>query len=224
MENAIYNLDTGRDLSGQVLSKFSIALLVMTIGMVVGAMFIPPAIAAMMPIVCLVMLIVAFVARAFQRRKDGTAAGLSMGFVYFFAALEGVGLYPTLMYYTQSIGANLVIAAFGISFVLFFGLATYAKHTERDFIQFGSILFMGLIALLLVSIVGIFIQATALQIAICAGGIFIFSGYVLYDIHVMRSGMMTEADVPMMVLNLFLDFINIFLYVLRLLAMFASDN
>lgn len=224
MENVIYNLDSGRDLSGQVLSKFSIALLLMTVGMVVGAMFIPPAVAAMMPIVCLVMLVVAVIARSMQRKKTGAAAGLSMGFVYAFAALEGVGLYPTLMYYAQSLGANLVMAAFAITFVLFFGLATYAKHTKRDFIQFGSLLFMGVIALLLVSIAGIFIQATALQVATTAGGIFIFSGYVLYDIQVMRSEYMTEAEVPMMVLSLFLDFINLFLYVLRALALFSSND
>lgn len=50
------------------------------------------------------------------------------------------------------------------------------------------------------------------------------SGYVLYDIQVMKSGYLTEDDVPRMVLNLFLDWINLFLYILRLIGLFAADN
>lgn len=120
--------------------------------------------------------------------------------------------------------AKLVLGAVAITFVLFFGLATYAKRTERNFLNIGSILFGALLILILASIVGLFVQATILQTAICAGGIFVFSGYVLYDIQVMKSGYLTEDDVPMMVLNLFLDWINLFLYILRLIGLFAADN
>ena len=98
------------------------------------------------------------------------------------------------------------------------------KRTERNFLNIGSILFGALLILILASIVGIFVQATILQTAICAGGIFVFSGYVLYDIQVMKSGYLTEDDVPRMVLNLFLDWINLFLYILRLIGLFAADN
>lgn len=206
----------------QVLSKFSFSLLFMTIGMIVGALLVPPGVAALMPIVCLFALLGAFIVRR-NKREDGKFI-LSMGFVYGFAALMGVGLYPTMLYYTQTIGANLVMTALGVTFILFFGLAFYASHTERNFLNLGSMLFGGLLALILVSIVGIFIQATALEIAITTGGLFIFSGYVLYDIQLMRSGFVTEADVPMLVLNLFLDFINLLLYVLRLIGIVASDD
>ena len=204
------------------LSKFSISVLIITIGMIVGAMFVPPAVAIMMPIVCVVMLLVAMFARWRQRESEGSF--ISMKFVYVFAALEGVGLYPIVMAYTQAIGAKLVLGAVAITFVLFFGLATYAKRTERNFLNIGSILFGALLILILASIVGLFVQATILQTAICAGGIFVFSGYVLYDIQVMKSGYLTEDDVPMMVLNLFLDWINLFLYILRLIGLFAADN
>ena len=206
----------------QVLSKFSFSLLFMTIGMIVGALLVPPGVAALMPIVCLFALLGAFIVRR-NKREDGQFI-LSMGFVYGFSALMGVGLYPTMLYYTQTIGANLVMTALGVTFILFFGLAFYASHTERNFLNLGSMLFGGLLALILVSIVGIFIQATALEIAITTGGLFIFSGYVLYDIQLMRSGFVTEADVPMLVLNLFLDFINLLLYVLRLIGIVASDD
>lgn len=222
MDNSIIDVGRRSDIPQLVMSKFSISLLLMTIGMVVGAMFIPPAVALMMPIVCVIMLLVALFVRWRQRASEG-GAFISMKFVYLFAALEGVGLYPIVMAYTQAIGAKLVLGAVAASFVLFFGLATYAKRTERNFLNLGSILFFGLIALLLASIVGIFVQATILQTAICAGGIFIFSGYVLYDIQVMQSGYVTEDDVPMMVLSLFLDWINLFLYILQLFGL-LSDN
>ena len=222
MDNLTSDVGRGSDIPQLVMSKFALSLLAMTVGMAVGAMFIPPAIAVMMPIVCVVMLLVALFVRWRQRASEGGAL-ISMKFVYVFAALEGVGLYPVIMVCTQTIGARLVLGAVAASFILFFGLATYAKRTERNFLNLGSILFFGLIALLLASIVGIFVQATILQTAICAGGIFIFSGYVLYDIQVMQRGYVTEADVPMMVLNLFLDWINLFLYILQLFGL-VSDN
>ena len=78
--------------------------------------------------------------------------------------------------------------------------------------------------MILVSLVGLFIHATVLQITVTVGGLFIFSGYVLYDVQLMRSGLLTEEDVPMMVLNLFLDFINLFLYILRMLGFLASND
>lgn len=222
MNDYVIDIGSGKDISQLVMSKFSLSLLVMTVGMVLGALFIPPAIAAMMPFVCLVMLLVAFLVRWRQRSEEG-GSFISMKFVYVFAAMEGIGLYPVILAYTQAIGAKLVLGAVAATFVLFFGLATYAKRTERNFLNLGSILFFGLLALILASIVGLFVQATILQTAICAGGILIFSGYVLYDIQVMKSGLMTEADVPIMVLNLFLDWINLLLYILRLIGL-VSDN
>ncbi len=207
----------------QVLSKFSFALLFMTIGMIVGALFIPPQVASMMPLVCMFVLLGAFMVRRRQRSESGMVT-YSMSFVYGFAALMGVGIYPSVLYYTQAIGANLVLTALGVTFVLFFGLAFYASHTKRNFLTLGSVLFWSLLGLILVSIVGIFIQATVLQIAITTGGLLIFSGYVLYDVQLMRSGLLTEEDVPMMVLNLFLDFINLFLYILQMMGILASDD
>ena len=222
MNDYVIDIGGGKDITQQVMSKFSLSLLLMTVGMIVGAMFIPPAVAAVMPIVCFVILLIAFFARRRQRAAEGGAL-FSMKFVYVFAALEGVGLYPVILAYTQAIGAKLVLGAVAATFVLFFGLATYAKRTERNFLNLGSILFFGLIALILASIVGLFVQATILQTAICAGGILIFSGYVLYDIQVMKSGMMSEDDIPVMVLNLFLDWINLLLYLLHLIGL-VSDN
>ncbi len=222
MNDYVIDIGGGKDLSQLVMSKFSLSLLVMTVGMVLGALFIPPAIAAMMPFVCLVMLLVAFFVRWRQRSEEG-GSFISMKFVYVFAAMEGIGLYPVILAYSQAIGAKLVLGALAATFVLFFGLATYAKRTERNFLNLGSILFFSLIALVFASVVGWFVQATILQTAICAGGILIFSGYVLYDIQVMKSGLMTEEDVPIMVLNLFLDWINLLLYILRLIGL-VSDN
>lgn len=222
MNDYVIDIGSGKDISQLVMSKFSLSLLVMTVGMVLGALFIPPAIAAMMPFVCLVMLLVAFFVRWRQRSEEG-GSFISMKFVYVFAAMEGIGLYPVILAYSQAIGAKLVLGALAATFVLFFGLATYAKRTERNFLNLGSILFFSLIALVFASVVGWFVQATILQTAICAGGILIFSGYVLYDIQVMKSGLMTEEDVPIMVLNLFLDWINLLVYILRLIGL-VSDN
>ena len=73
MDNSIIDVGRRSDIPQLVMSKFSISLLLMTIGMVVGAMFIPPAVALMMPIVCVIMLLVALFVRWRQRASEGGA-------------------------------------------------------------------------------------------------------------------------------------------------------
>lgn len=211
----------------KVLPKFFIALLITFAGMFIGASFIPASVAVFMPFIAIILLIFAFFAkgkRSKEKRYDYASSKitLSLGFVYFIAFILGIGMYPAIGHYASEIGADMVLLGLGITVVLFGALSLYAYKTKEDFTNMGTFLFLSLLALILLSIAGIFIDATLFHMVLAFAGIVIFSGYILYDISCMKRADFTEEDVPMAVLDLLLDFINILLDVLRLISIFKD--
>lgn len=208
----------------KVLPKFFVALLITFVGMFVGAMFIPASVAVFMPFVAIILLLFAFFAkgkRSKTKKYDYASSRftLSIKFVYFIGFILGVGIYPAIVHYASTMGADMVLLGLGITVVLFGGLSIYAYKTKEDFSNMGAFLFFALLALILLSIAGFFIEATLFHMVLAFTGIIIFSGYILYDISCMKRADFTEEDVPMAVLDLLLDFINILLDVLRLISL-----
>jgi FtsH-binding integral membrane protein len=117
----------------------------------------------------------------------------------------------------DSMGSFLVVLSFAITVVLFGSLFAYTYFTKRDFSFLGGILFFSLLALILVGIMAIFIGSNILQFALAWIGVVVFSGYILYDVSRMKKSYFTEADVPAAVFDLFLNFINLFLDILRII-------
>ncbi|MBD3108702.1 Bax inhibitor-1 family protein [Bacillus sp. AGMB 02131] len=204
-----------------VLPKFAGSLVIALIGMIIGFLFIPPAIAVLMPFVVIVLLIISFFVKL-RKRKSGFSSNLTLKTVYFFVILMGIGVYPSIAFYISDIGAELVLLAFGITTVLFSVLAIYAYISKQNFSSLGGFLFIALIALILLNVADIWIQTDIFHIGLSFAGILIFSGYVLYDISRMKDAAFTEDEVPEAVLDLFLDFLNIFLDVLRLISIFKD--
>ena len=204
-----------------VLPKFAGSLVIALIGMIIGFLFIPPAIAVLMPFVVIVLLIISFFVKL-RKRKSGFSSNLTLKTVYFFVFLMGIGVYPSIAFYISDIGAEFVLLAFGITTVLFSVLAIYAYISKQNFSSLGGFLFIALIALILLNVAGIWIQTDIFHIGLSFAGILIFSGYVLYDISRMKAAAFTEDEVPEAVLDLFLDFLNIFLDVLRLISIFKD--
>lgn len=198
-----------------VFKEFFILLLICTTGMTVGMMFIPPQFAFIAGLGAIAVLIFAAVIKRRQFKQ------LSRGNSYAVAFLMGISTFPTIMYYISVIGSLMVLISLGITTVIFGGLALYSSKSDRDFSFLGGTLFAGLIAMILISLVGFFIKSEIYHLAIAWLGILIFSGYVLHDISVIKNSYFTEYDVPAIALNLFLDFINIFIYVLRIVASFS---
>lgn len=223
----MYN-DSSKDsnylIKNKVLPKFFISLLVLFMGMMGGYLFIPPKIAIFMPFLAIFMLIIAFVvkSRAKKRKLQDDAPSrlrVSMTFVYVVALILGVGMYPAIAYYLMDMGTQMVMMGVGVTVLIFGSLTTYAYFSKRDFSSLGAFLFIALLALILVSIIGMFfIEAEIFYLALSFVGILIFSGYILYDISRMKQSDFTEEDVPMAVLDLLLDFINILLDVLRIMS------
>ncbi|TMV49691.1 Bax inhibitor-1/YccA family protein [Paenibacillus mesophilus] len=201
----------------KLLRMFTLSILVSFIGSFVG-MFIPPALFLPLIIVELVMLVAAF----FIRRKG---KGIGYGFVYTFCLISGITIFPSISYYTAIGGPSLVTTAFLLTGIIFGGLTAYAYYSKRDFSFLGGFLTVGILVLIGFSLIGLFTGGFGgtLGLMIAAFGVIIFSGFILYDISQYKHGLPDE-EIPLAVLSLYLNFINLFLYLLRLLGILSSDD
>jgi FtsH-binding integral membrane protein len=104
--------------------------------------------------------------------------------------------------------------------VLFGTMSMYGYFTKKDLTSVGSFMFVGLIAIVIASIVNIFIGSTVLQMVISAIAIIIFLGLTAYDTQTIRQIVSQDSDTGreevLGALSLYLDFINLFLNLLQL--------
>jgi hypothetical protein len=173
------------------------------------------------PLMWVVMLaplaLVFFLSFRIQNLQAGTARLLF--FVY--AGLVGLSLATIFMVYTHTS----VTRVFFISAASFGALSLYGYTTQRSLSAMGSFLIMGLFGLIIASLVNIFLQSSGMSFVISAVGVLIFAGLTAYDtqnIKEMYDGS-DDAEVGgrkavMGALTLYLDFINLFMMLLRLLG------
>jgi FtsH-binding integral membrane protein len=136
-----------------------------------------------------------------------------------YAVLMGLSLSTVLLVYTQSSVANTFFAtAAG-----FAGLSLWGYTTKKDLSGFGSFLIMGVVGLLVAMVLNIFLQSGPLGLVISLLGVLLFAGLTAYDTQKIKSmyfavgGTAFERkSVVMGALQLYLDFINMFLFLLRL--------
>ncbi|MCK5444228.1 MAG: Bax inhibitor-1/YccA family protein [Rhodospirillaceae bacterium] len=141
------------------------------------------------------------------------------GLFWAFAAVMGLSLASIFMVYT---GAS-IARVFFITAGTFAGMSIYGYTTKRDLTAIGSFLIMGLIGIIIASVVNIFMQSPALYWIISVAGVGIFVGLTAYDtqkiklIYMENDGHTTATKKAIMgALTLYLDFINLFLMLLRL--------
>lgn len=135
--------------------------------------------------------------------------------LYAFAALMGLSFATIFVVYT--LGS--VFTAFMGAGVLFGTMSIYGYFTKQSLDSIGRLCFVGLIAIIIASIINIFIGSTVMQMVISALAIIIFLGLTAYDTQQIREELMYEGDYRAEVsgaLTLYLDFINIFLSLLQL--------
>ena len=159
--------------------------------------------------------LVFFLSFRIQHLAPATAQGL----FFFYAALLGVSLTPIFVVYT---GAS-IARVFFISAASFGALSLYGYTTQRDLSAFGSFLIMGLFGIILASLVNIFLASSALQFVISVVGVLVFAGLTAYDTQQIKEmysvnddGTVASRKAIMGALRLYLDFINLFLMLLRL--------
>ncbi len=152
--------------------------------------------------------------------NSGTSKQVQLLF-WGYAALMGVSLAPIFLLYTNSS----LVRVFLITAGAFGGLSLYGYTTKRDLTAFGSFLMMGLIGLIIASVVNIFLRSSGMDWALSIIGVGIFSGLTAFDSQRLRM-IYSSSDSDEIItkkalsgaLSLYLDFINLFLYLLRFLG------
>ena len=150
-------------------------------------------------------------------RIDKMSSSMATTMFYIYSVLNGVTLTPIFLIYT---GAS-IATTFAITAGTFGVMSIAGYVTKQDLSKFGSILFMALIGLVVCIIVNIFLQNTMFELLISAAGVLIFTGLTAWDTQAIKR-MCAETDPSMLgkvatmgALTLYLDFINLFLYLLR---------
>jgi FtsH-binding integral membrane protein len=136
-----------------------------------------------------------------------------------FAALMGLSLSTIFLAYT---GAS-IAKVFFITAAAFASLSLYGYTTKKSLSGWGSFLFMGLVGIIIASIVNIFLQSSAMEFVISVLGVLIFAGLTAYDTQRLKEMYFVGYDSTslaklslMGALSLYLNFINMFLFLLQL--------
>ena len=147
------------------------------------------------------------------------SAAKAQGTFWIFAALMGASLSSIFLIYT---GAS-ITRVFFITAGTFGSMSIYGYTTKRDLTKLGSFLMMGLIGIIIASIVNIFMKSTMMYYVISIIGVLVFVGLTAYDTQKIKnmylasdSGEIVGKKAVMGALTLYLDFINLFIMLLRL--------
>ena len=152
-------------------------------------------------------------------RINSLSVGAAQAIFWVYAALLGVSLSSIFVVYT----AQSITQVFFIAAATFGAMSLFGYTTKRDLTQFGSFLIMGLIGVIIAMVVNIFLQSSALGFAISVLGVLIFVGLTAYDTQKIKNiysvnddGTVAGRKAIMGALTLYLDFLNIFLFMLQL--------
>lgn len=176
---------------------------------VIGAYFgkaLPPGL--MMPLFIGLFVLVIF-AMAVRRKPVWNVVAL-----FSFTTLSGVTLGPVMVIYN----AGVIQEALVLTLLIFGGLTFYVMTTKKDFSYLSGFLIVGLITVIIGGLLNAFLfQSPMLEFAMAGGGVILFSGFILYD----TSNILRNYDVQdytSATLALYLDVLNLFLFLLRLLG------
>jgi FtsH-binding integral membrane protein len=143
------------------------------------------------------------------------------GLFWAFAVAMGLSMSSIFLVYT---GVSIAQTFFAVA-AGFVGLSLYGYTTKRDLSGFGTFLIMGVVGLLVAMLINLFLQSPAMMFAISAIGVLLFAGLTAYDTQKIKSMYAYVAGTDMMgkvvimgALNLYLDFINMFMFLLSFMG------
>jgi FtsH-binding integral membrane protein len=160
--------------------------------------------------------LVFFLSMRVDKVAPATAAGLFM----IYSATVGITSSVILLVYT----GTSIVSTFMITSGMFGGMAVYGSLTKRSLAGVGQFLFMGLIGLIIASIVNIFWADSALYFVISVVGVIVFTGLTAWDAQRLKQMAVALPDgrvgsyAVVGALSLYLDFINLFFFLLRLIG------
>ncbi|MFM0511683.1 Bax inhibitor-1/YccA family protein [Paraburkholderia sp. RL17-373-BIF-A] len=152
-------------------------------------------------------------------RIEGISLGAAQISFWLYAMLVGLSLSGIFLVYT----GESIARVFFISAATYGAMSIYGYWTRADLSRFGSFLFMGLIGIVIAGLVNLFMTSTALQFVVSVIGVLVFTGLTAYDTQRIRDIYIAGEDdeiagkkAIMGALALYLDFLNLFLILMRL--------
>lgn len=192
----------------KVLQFFTVLWVFTIIGLLIGTVL-PQIFILPLSIVTLILLIAMMFSRTMRR--------LGRFISIIVATLVGITFYSALNFYLGALGGGVVLLILGTTAIIFIAAGLYGYYTKRDFTNKGSILFILLVGLIAFSIISIFVKfSSVVWIFVSALGVIVFTVYTIFDMNQIAKQPIKDEDVPMIALNLYLDFINLFQYLLSL--------
>jgi FtsH-binding integral membrane protein len=137
---------------------------------------------------------------------------------FLFTFVEGIFIAPFL-YVAERTAPGVVSQAAVLTFAAFGVLSLYALLSRRDFSAWGSFFMVGLVVLLVASLINMFVASATAGLWIAAVGVLIFSGLLVFDTwRLLRSGVYGQDDYVLATVAIYLDLLNMFLFILSLLT------
>ena len=191
-----------------VLKQFTWMWALTGVGLFIGSLL-SPKIIFPISLITIVLLIVVF----FVRNLDFINI-----IVYILPILVGITLFWTTHFYIEQLGNALVFGVF-IGTILVFVLLGLIGIMIPDISEIGNYLIVTLLVLIIFSILFMFFPIGNTVLLVLAGiAVLLFSLYTVYDFNQIRHGYVRERDVSLMALNLYLDFINLFVNILQFIS------
>lgn len=157
---------------------------------------------------------------AIEKTKNSSAGVMVLLAFTFFMGLMLSRILAAVLGFSN--GASLIMYAFGGTAAVFFAMASLASVIKRDLSSMGKFLLVGAIMLLVVGIVNIFVQSSALMMTLAFLAIGIFSAFMLYDVKRVIDG--GETNYISATLAIYLDIYNVFQSLLALLGIFGGER
>lgn len=148
---------------------------------------------------------------------------LNVGLFLLFTTLSGMTLVPILSWGLNVGGPEILLQALGSTIAMFGGLAAYGLTTKKDFSGIGGFLFAALLGIIFASIINIFVGGTFFTLIISVVSLCIFAGFMLYDMSMIKNHFRDE-DYIIAAIALYLNFINMFQDILRILGIFNLNS
>ena len=152
-------------------------------------------------------------------KNSSTGVVLLLAFTFFMGLMLSRLLAAVLGF---SNGSTLIMYAFGGTAAVFFSMASLASVIKRDLSNMGKFLFVGAILLLVVGVINLFVQSSALMITLSVIAIGLFSAFMLYDLKRVIDG--GETNYVTATLAIYLDVYNVFQSLLALLGIFGGER
>jgi len=142
----------------------------------------------------------------------------NIALTFIFTFVEGIWLAPFLLM-AESSQPGVVGEAALLTFAAFGVLSLYTAVSKRDFSAWGSFFVVGLVVLFVAMIINIFMHSAAIGLWISAVGVLVFSGLLVFDTwRLLRSGRYGQDDYVLTAVQIYLDLLNMFLFILTLLS------